>query len=115
MTVLAFLACAGAARADDKGNAAIKNFTASLDTFSDKAHPFPDKVELFDFTDKKLALAFGKDQPWRLINFWADWCPPCIEELPSLKALQDKSKKMKALPSCWCRQICPKMEPPLSM
>lgn len=23
-----------------------------------------------------------------LINFWATWCPPCIEELPLLEALQ---------------------------
>jgi peroxiredoxin len=23
-----------------------------------------------------------------VLNFWATWCPPCIEELPSLNALQ---------------------------
>jgi peroxiredoxin len=24
-----------------------------------------------------------------LLNFWATWCPPCVEELPSLNALYD--------------------------
>ena len=23
-----------------------------------------------------------------VLNFWATWCPPCIEELPSLEELQ---------------------------
>jgi cytochrome c biogenesis protein CcmG, thiol:disulfide interchange protein DsbE len=27
-----------------------------------------------------------------LLNFWATWCPPCIEEMPSLVQLQDRWK-----------------------
>lgn len=26
------------------------------------------------------------------INFWATWCPPCIEEMPSIQYLYDKFK-----------------------
>jgi thiol-disulfide isomerase/thioredoxin len=31
----------------------------------------------------QLALAAFKGQPL-LLNFWATWCPPCVEELPLL-------------------------------
>ena len=29
---------------------------------------------------------------WVLINYWATWCPPCLEEVPDLVALYDEHK-----------------------
>lgn len=29
---------------------------------------------------------------WVLVNFWATWCPPCLEEIPDLSALHENKK-----------------------
>jgi thiol-disulfide isomerase/thioredoxin len=37
----------------------------------------------------KLSDYRGK---WVIVNYWATWCPPCLEEMPSLVALYDARK-----------------------
>jgi peroxiredoxin len=39
------------------------------------------KVSLHDLRGKVIVL-----------NFWATWCPPCVEEMPSLIAMQKQMK-----------------------
>ena len=48
-----------------------------------------------DFTvqdsDRRVSLSQFHGQVV-LLNFWATWCAPCLEELPSLMMLQDRAK-----------------------
>ncbi|MEY4537414.1 MAG: hypothetical protein RL171_1565, partial [Pseudomonadota bacterium] len=46
----------------------------------------------FDTPDgSKLAMQSLKGKPL-LINFWATWCPPCVEELPLLERFYNENK-----------------------
>jgi len=38
----------------------------------------------------QLANYKGK---WVLVNYWATWCPPCLEEVPDLVNLYDQRRK----------------------
>jgi len=41
---------------------------------------------LNDLSGKPQALAQWKGKPL-LVNFWASWCAPCVQEMPELSAL----------------------------
>ena len=47
--------------------------------------------ELIDVLSQRHVLSayHGK---WVIVNYWATWCPPCLEEVPDLVALYDARK-----------------------
>jgi thiol-disulfide isomerase/thioredoxin len=53
----------------------------------------------WDFRDKDGAhyTLSGLHGKWVLVNFWAPWCPPCLQEMPDLNALQQQHKDLQVI------------------
>jgi thiol-disulfide isomerase/thioredoxin len=45
-----------------------------------------------DINGKRLSLSDFKHKKYVLIDFWASWCKPCIEDIPFLKIIGEKYK-----------------------
>jgi thiol-disulfide isomerase/thioredoxin len=53
--------------------------------------PAPLDLKVRDMNGAEVNLADFKGRPM-LINFWATWCPPCLDEIPHFIELVDEYK-----------------------
>ncbi len=49
------------------------------------------KLESYDFVSFEKFLHFDDDYTY-VVNFWATWCVPCVQELPNFEKLQAQYK-----------------------
>jgi len=78
LAVATAVGCGGTT--DDAGPAKVRFSAAPLEA--------PDfRLQTVDGGQMQLSDSNGKV---RLIDFWATWCAPCVEEIPMLKELHDK-------------------------
>lgn len=55
----------------------------------------PINWHLKDTAGRNHQLAHYRGQ-WLVLNFWAPWCPPCLEEMPELETFYDTHGKKQA-------------------
>lgn len=80
-----FAGVAGLAGLGLIGGWAVTHDRMSPGTMTDGHRALPD-VSLLTLENEAMVLEPGFDTPL-LINVWATWCRPCLEELPSLNRL----------------------------
>ena len=78
------------------GLALLAGIAASfyINSLSDKEEPSAairlEQIELPDLNGNRHALAQWQGK-LLLVNFWASWCPPCLEEIPIFLSLRKKN------------------------
>ncbi|MBK0378092.1 TlpA family protein disulfide reductase [Mucilaginibacter segetis] len=75
-----------------EGKELIKAYKRAIDPL--KKNFYAPAFTLTTIDGKKLRLSDLKDK-YVLFDFWASWCPPCMEEIPFVKSLRKKYPKNK--------------------
>jgi len=58
--------------------------------------PAAENFTVTDAQGRSHSLAGYRGQ-WLIVNFWATWCPPCLEEIPELVAIKESRKDVQVI------------------
>ncbi|UCE93585.1 MAG: redoxin domain-containing protein [Flavobacteriaceae bacterium] len=64
---------------------------ANARSVEQKELPENAEIEIYNYDELEKVLKSEEDM-LLVVNFWATWCKPCIEELPYFEAIQKKHK-----------------------
>ena len=67
---------------------ALQNYLAESDTGSTSERVIRPEFAMLDLDGKQHNISDWDGQVI-LLNFWATWCPPCLEEIPAFIELQE--------------------------
>ncbi|WP_144393438.1 TlpA family protein disulfide reductase [Pleionea sediminis] len=65
-------------------------FIGFFSLFSCNGRQDDSRFQLLDGDEKQVSDYQGR---WLLVNFWAEWCKPCLEEVPELNALHRRKEE----------------------
>ena len=60
------------------------------------AYADPVDFTLYDVDGKPRSLSEFRGK-WVIVNYWATWCPPCLDEIPDLVEFHEKHKDKDAV------------------
>lgn len=91
-----FLLGSGVAIIAATAGALIANWKTSLHKASNEAVSALFEREWFSPDQRPISTADWKNKVL-IVNFWASWCPPCVEEMPTLDKIQGEFDPKKML------------------
>lgn len=90
---LCLFACNNATETEEKQSIEAKSEATTSEKTEDSAEEYPFPVYT-TFEQIKPIFNYENDTTY-VINFWATWCKPCVEELPYFETLHEKYKDEK--------------------